>query len=314
MGGCSATLKPSARFCSVSSTRSEPQRSHRKRDLEQRVEEVERAPRHPHREGDGGDEAAALDRAHQEEQHREHAQPVAEPLEAECEERAGRHDHQGSARLAPVHVAEAGGAAADRYDGDAEAQGDEGEGRGKRPGPWLAPAAEGQTAAFPQHPEPEEPEGSAAGAINRQHHDSRIRSPRLRLRLANQYVARPPERSYTAPVLKEHSSEASQATSAATSSGRPTRPMGIFETRRSTVLRSICWSNSVPITAGATALTRMPRVATSFATALVRPITPALAVEYGTRVGLPSLPAIAAMLMMRPLPCGSITFTAARQP
>jgi len=43
-----------------------------------------------------------------------------------------------------------------------------------------------------------------------------------------QYVARPPDRSKTAPVENEHSSEASQATSAATSSGRPARPSGIF--------------------------------------------------------------------------------------
>ena len=45
-----------------------------------------------------------------------------------------------------------------------------------------------------------------------------------------QYVARPPERSWTAPVVNEHSSDASQATSAATSSGVPTRPMGILAT------------------------------------------------------------------------------------
>lgn len=44
-----------------------------------------------------------------------------------------------------------------------------------------------------------------------------------------QYVARPPETSNTAPVEKEHSSEASQATNAATSSARPTRPIGIFD-------------------------------------------------------------------------------------
>src|SRR2546426_1024454 len=38
-----------------------------------------------------------------------------------------------------------------------------------------------------------------------------------------------------APVEKEHSSEASQVTSAATSSGRPTRPMGTFASSMSTV-------------------------------------------------------------------------------
>ena len=45
-----------------------------------------------------------------------------------------------------------------------------------------------------------------------------------------QYVALPPEMSKTAPVLNEHSSEHSQATSAATSSRRQVRAMGIFDT------------------------------------------------------------------------------------
>src|SRR5439155_11164729 len=130
---------------------------------------------------------------------------------------------------------------------------------------------------------------------------------------SGQYVARPPERSYTAPVENEHSSEDSHATSAATSSGLPTRPIGIFATSMSTVERSICWSSSVPITAGATALTRIPWVATSLASALVSPMTPALAVEYGTSVGLPSLPAMEAMLTMRPLCRGRMSLTAARQ-
>ena len=58
--------------------------------------------------------------------------------------------------------------------------------------------------------------------------------PRLRgsfaiASLVFQYVARPPERSNTAPVLNEHSSEHNQATSAAASSRLPKRPRGIFE-------------------------------------------------------------------------------------
>jgi len=44
-----------------------------------------------------------------------------------------------------------------------------------------------------------------------------------------QYVARPPEMSNTAPVVNEHSSDESHATSAATSSTVPGRPSGIFE-------------------------------------------------------------------------------------
>ena len=47
---------------------------------------------------------------------------------------------------------------------------------------------------------------------------------------AHQYVARPPLMSNTtAPVLNEHSSDASHATSAATSATSPVRPIGIFE-------------------------------------------------------------------------------------
>ena len=45
-----------------------------------------------------------------------------------------------------------------------------------------------------------------------------------------QYVARPPERSNTAPVEKLHSSEARNATSVATSSGWPIRFIGIRST------------------------------------------------------------------------------------
>ena len=46
----------------------------------------------------------------------------------------------------------------------------------------------------------------------------------------HQYTARPPEMSYVAPVENEHSSLASQQTSAATSSGLPMRPIGMRST------------------------------------------------------------------------------------
>jgi len=45
-----------------------------------------------------------------------------------------------------------------------------------------------------------------------------------------QYTARPPEMSYVAPVENEHSSLASQHTSAATSFGVPIRPIGMRST------------------------------------------------------------------------------------
>ena len=46
---------------------------------------------------------------------------------------------------------------------------------------------------------------------------------------SNQYTARPPEMSKTAPVVNEHSSDDSQAISAAISSGSTKRPIGIFD-------------------------------------------------------------------------------------
>jgi hypothetical protein len=45
----------------------------------------------------------------------------------------------------------------------------------------------------------------------------------------SQYVDRPPDKSNTAPVENEHSSLASQATSAAISAVSPKRPIGIFD-------------------------------------------------------------------------------------
>ena len=55
---------------------------------------------------------------------------------------------------------------------------------------------------------------------------------------AVQWPARPPEMSNTAPVENEHSSEASNATSAATSGGWPTRPIGCR-------FRTSSWSSSL---------------------------------------------------------------------
>ena len=45
----------------------------------------------------------------------------------------------------------------------------------------------------------------------------------------------------------------------------------------------------------------------------VRPMTPAFAVEYAAANGLPSLPAIDAMLTMRPQPRSSMYGIAARE-
>src|SRR5258708_20362746 len=54
-------------------------------------------------------------------------------------------------------------------------------------------------------------------------------------------------------------------------------------------------------------------LATSLASALVKPITPALADEYADMLGFPSLPAIEATFTILPPPCSSIDGTAARQ-
>src|SRR4051794_4102646 len=93
----------------------------------------------------------------------------------------------------------------------------------------------------------------------------------------SQYVARPPLRSNTPPVVNEQSSEHSHATSAAASAVFPNRPIGIFDRMYSTCCGVICLRMSVSITAGVMQFTRIPLVASSLPSALVNPITPALA-------------------------------------
>ena len=66
----------------------------------------------------------------------------------------------------------------------------------------------------------------------------------------HQYVARPPETSKTAPVVKEHSSLASQQMSAAISSTVPKRPIGIFDSMKS-MCSSVIWSKMAVRTAAA---------------------------------------------------------------
>src|SRR5262249_20677249 len=92
-----------------------------------------------------------------------------------------------------------------------------------------------------------------------------------------QYVARPPERSKTAPVLKEHSREHSQATRAAASSFCPKRPIGIRESIYWMCPGAICRKMSVSMTAGVTQLHTTPVLASSLPKDLVKPITPAFA-------------------------------------
>src|SRR6218665_1376677 len=115
-----------------------------------------------------------------------------------------------------------------------------------------------------------------------------------------QYVARPPDASNTPAVVKEHSSLASHAITAAISSTVPKRPIGIFES-----LKSMCccdiWSKiAVRAAAGVIALPVMLDCPSSFPSDVVKPMTAALEALYAEAFGLPSLPATEATLTMRP--------------
>src|SRR5437899_12857115 len=107
------------------------------------------------------------------------------------------------------------------------------------------------------------------------------RAPRLVIRAHSDYTAvtSPPFGLSVAPTKYDDSSLARNATVAATSSGRPRRPSGV---------RSFVAAPSLPLSArevetwmnpGATAFTRTPWTASSFATARVRPRMPAFAAE-----------------------------------
>src|SRR6187200_478635 len=118
--------------------------------------------------------------------------------------------------------------------------------------------------------------------------------------------------SYTAPEEKLHSSETSHETSAASSSGRPRRRIGMSDTSRSRTSGAVSAFIGVSNTAGATELTMTPVVASSLARALVSAITAAFDAEYALRFGLPSLPAIDARLTIRPQPRSTMPGTTAR--
>src|SRR6266568_7860551 len=74
-----------------------------------------------------------------------------------------------------------------------------------------------------------------------------------------------------------------------------------------------CLSISVWMTAGVMAFTQTPAVASSLPSDLVSEMTPALDAEYANALGLPSLPAIEAMLTMRPYPALTMYGATARQ-
>ena len=86
--------------------------------------------------------------------------------------------------------------------------------------------------------------------------------------------------SNTAPVEKPQSSDASQATIAASSSTSTKRPFGIFDSMKSMCCWEI-WSKIAVLTAaGVTQLTRMPDFASSLPSDFVSAMTPAFDALY----------------------------------
>src|SRR6185503_4747879 len=104
--------------------------------------------------------------------------------------------------------------------------------------------------------------------------------------------------SNTAPVQNEQSSDASQQASAAISSTLTKRPIGIFDSMN-LMNSGDTWSRiAVCAAAGATQLTSTPACASSLPSALVNAINPPFAAAYAAAFGLPSFPAIEAILTM----------------
>src|SRR5207248_3174298 len=119
--------------------------------------------------------------------------------------------------------------------------------------------------------------------------------------------------SKTPPVENEQSALASQHTSAAISSTLTKRFIGILDSMY-WMCCSVIWSKiAVFAAAGVTQFTSTPVWASSLPSDLVREMTPAFDAEYATALGLPSLPAIEAMLTMRPYPAFTMCGATARQ-
>src|SRR6185436_11959962 len=89
----------------------------------------------------------------------------------------------------------------------------------------------------------------------------------------------PPLTEMLAPVMYPASSEARKATTAAISSGRASRPMGMAATIWSRISCRIAMTMSVSTYPGDTVLTVTPFLTTSWASASAKPAMPALAAE-----------------------------------
>src|SRR5947208_3386744 len=109
------------------------------------------------------------------------------------------------------------------------------------------------------------------------------------------------------PLTYDASGLSKNTTSPATSSGSPKRCIGMRASSRSCAPSpsavSNCRTIGVSIGAGHTALTRMPRRASSTAAVRVRPTTACLLAEYGPSVGDARSPATDAVFTIAPPPC-----------
>ena len=97
-----------------------------------------------------------------------------------------------------------------------------------------------------------------------------------------------------------------------TSRGSPRRPIGCWASiwvtyRRPDVLLRISSIASVLIVPGATAFTRIPRLAHSTARCLVSPVATNFAGPYAAWPACPASPLIEDRVTMHPLPCSAIT-------
>src|SRR5689334_7329337 len=102
--------------------------------------------------------------------------------------------------------------------------------------------------------------------------------------------------SNTAPVVNEQSLEAQNAARLAISSTVTKRPRGIFDSMKS-MCSCVIWSKiAVFAAADVMQFTDMSCEASSLPRDLVKAISPAFDAEYAGAFGLPSLPAMDAML------------------
>ncbi len=94
------------------------------------------------------------------------------------------------------------------------------------------------------------------------------------------YMAYPPDTFKTSPVIKPERSDPRKYMASATSSGVPVRKRGVLDANSSREDGSMHSVIFVSIKPGATALTLILEGPSSFASAFVRPMTPALAAGY----------------------------------